>query len=38
VPRMQRDDFLKQIVRDALWSDPMEDPGMKANPRGNKYQ
>lgn len=29
-----RKEFLKQLQRDALWSDPMEEPGIEDNPRG----
>lgn len=34
VPRYKRDLFLKQLARDALWSDPMEPEGYASNPRG----
>jgi serine/threonine-protein phosphatase with EF-hand domain len=29
-----RKEFLKQLQRDALWSDPMEETGIEDNPRG----
>lgn len=34
IPRYQKDDFLKQLCRDALWSDPSMSPGVHTNPRG----
>lgn len=34
VPRAKRKEFLKQLVRDALWSDPVDQPGMHASVRG----
>lgn len=33
-PRAARHDFLKQLQRDALWSDPQETEGLGLNPRG----
>jgi diadenosine tetraphosphatase ApaH/serine/threonine PP2A family protein phosphatase len=34
VPRYQRAEFLRQLQRDALWSDPNPNPGLHLNPRG----
>lgn len=34
IPRENEKDFLKQLQRDALWSDPMDSSGIAANPRG----
>jgi hypothetical protein len=34
VGRSNKEDYLKQIVRDALWSDPAEQNGMTSNVRG----
>jgi diadenosine tetraphosphatase ApaH/serine/threonine PP2A family protein phosphatase len=34
VPRMLRQDFLRQLQRDALWSDPNPQRGLHLNPRG----
>ena len=34
VPREDSDDFLRQLQRDALWSDPSPSPGLHLNPRG----
>lgn len=34
IPRYRQDDYLKQLVRDALWSDPMTEGGLGFNPRG----
>ena len=34
VPRYKKDLYLKQLARDALWSDPMEPEGYASNPRG----
>jgi len=34
VPRRQREQYLKQLARDALWSDPRADDGYDINHRG----
>jgi diadenosine tetraphosphatase ApaH/serine/threonine PP2A family protein phosphatase len=34
IPRFKREDYLKQLARDALWSDPMDAPGIEVNVRG----
>lgn len=34
VPREQQQEFLRQLQRDALWSDPTMEPGLHINPRG----
>lgn len=34
ISRTHHSDFLKQIQRDALWSDPRDFPGLDYNPRG----
>jgi len=34
VPRRQREQYLKQLARDALWSDPRVDDGYDINHRG----
>jgi serine/threonine-protein phosphatase with EF-hand domain len=34
IPRANRTDFLKQLQRDALWSDPADASGCFSNPRG----
>jgi hypothetical protein len=36
VPRSRETDFLKQLVRDALWSDPADHPGLENSVRGEK--
>ena len=33
-PEDARKEYLKQLQRDALWSDPMEEGGVEDNPRG----
>ena len=33
-PEDSRKEYLKQLQRDALWSDPMEELGIEDNPRG----
>jgi diadenosine tetraphosphatase ApaH/serine/threonine PP2A family protein phosphatase/Ca2+-binding EF-hand superfamily protein len=33
-PEDARKEYLKQLQRDALWSDPMEERGVEDNPRG----
>jgi len=34
IPRFRREAYLKQLARDALWSDPMDKPGIQVNIRG----
>lgn len=34
--RFKREEYLKQLARDALWSDPVDMPGIEVNARG-KY-
>lgn len=34
VPRSQPQEFLKQLVRDALWSDPADEEGIMTSVRG----
>ena len=34
--RFKREEYLKQLARDALWSDPVDVPGIEVNARG-KY-
>ena len=37
IPREQSVEFLKQLQRDALWSDPMDSNGLINNPRGMTF-
>jgi diadenosine tetraphosphatase ApaH/serine/threonine PP2A family protein phosphatase len=34
VPRTQRVEYLRQLVRDALWSDPVDEQGIMTSVRG----
>ena len=34
IPRYRKQDFLKQSVRDALWSDPADKMGLSSSVRG----
>lgn len=37
VPREQREEYLKQLVRDALWSDPVNQDGLYDSVRGERW-
>lgn len=37
ISRSDRDQYLKQLVRDALWSDPADHDGLQASVRGTRF-
>lgn len=37
IPRSQYDEFLKQVGRDSLWSDPVDVPGRHPSQRGTSF-